>query len=253
MPKLHELLAVEKNLQNQANKCRHELMVTTFANKRHHFTEKRITFTPSTEGAEPVVEEQSDIQTTVKDEMDWISGMLVKAMDVAHQVDVANTLAKADVVTEDGRQLLQNVPAASLLQMETNLTQVHELIAAIPTQDPAKGFKPDPDRGPGYFKAREVVKNRTKKTPRAFEVSPATKEHPAQATILQEDVPIGTIRELEWSTLITPTVKSQMLDRCEMAMRAVKKARARANEMNLEVKDNLVGKVMLEYVFEPLK
>ena len=48
MTKLHELLAAETNLENQANKCRTDL-VGTFQNKRHHFEEKKEVFTPSVE------------------------------------------------------------------------------------------------------------------------------------------------------------------------------------------------------------
>jgi hypothetical protein len=120
--KLHELLAVESNLENQAEKCRTELIGTTFANKRHHFSEKRVTFKPNTEGAAEVTEEQSDIQTSVRTEIEWISAILAKAIDASHHIDLANTQAKADVVTEDDdKVLLKDVPATSLLKLETTL------------------------------------------------------------------------------------------------------------------------------------
>lgn len=253
MSKLHELLAVEGNLENQAEKCRTELIGTTFANKRHHFTEKRVTFRSNTEGAAEITEEQSDIQTSVRAEIEWISAILAKAMDASHHIDLANTEARADVVTEDDEKtILKNVPSTSLLQLETTLQKVRLLAAAIPTLDPAKGFTQDPQRDPGVFKAREVTKARTKKTPRVMEMSPATKEHPAQVQLLQEDLPVGSILEQEWSSLITPVTKSEILERVDILLRAIKKARARANDLDVSVSENKIGKVLLDYIFKPL-
>src|SRR6266566_6352748 len=116
MAKLHELLAVEGNLENQANKCRADL-VTTFEKKRHNFEEKRVVFTPLAEGSPAVQETQSDIQTTVLKELEWIAPYIIKALDASYQVAEANTEARADVVLDDdaGTVLLRSVPATSLL------------------------------------------------------------------------------------------------------------------------------------------
>ena len=116
-PKLHELLAVETALGNQATKCRTDL-VETFAKKRHLFEEKRVTFIPSAEGAQLETETQSDIQTTIAAELKWIEGILVKSLDASFQVAVANTVAKADIVLETGETILTGVPATALLELE---------------------------------------------------------------------------------------------------------------------------------------
>ena len=251
MSKLHELLAVEGNLESQAQKCRSEL-AATFEKKRHHFGEKRVTFTANSEGAQPVTEEQSDIQTTVAKEIALISGIIAKSIDASHHIDVANCTAKADVVTENGETILQNVPATALLQLEKRLKEVHELVAAIPTLDPAKGFKQDEHREPGIFKAREISKTRTKKTVRPMVLYEATKEHPAQVKEVTEDLPIGVILEQEWSSLVTPAIKADILDRCDILVRAVRRARARANELEIDVKSNQIGKNLLDFIFRPL-
>ncbi len=253
MAKLHELLAVESNLASQAQKCRTELIATTFDKKRHHFSSKRVTFTPNTEGAPSETVEQSDIQTTVKDELDWIGKILAKAWDAAYQIDVANTIARANVVTEDDDALLANVPTTALLQLEHHLKEVHDLLAAIPTLDPAKGFEQDAAQKPGIYKAREITKPRTKKTQRPMVLYEATKEHPAQVTMVTEDIPVGTILEQEWSSLITPVQKSEMLDRCDKLIRAVKRARAKANEQDLDVGVNKIAKTLIDYLFQPMQ
>ena len=253
MAKLHELLAVESNLENQANKTLQDLS-GTFSNKRHLFEEKRVTFLSNEENSKAVTEEQKDIQTTVGKEIDWISKILAKAIDVSYQIDVANTQANADVVVEDENEpLLRSVPATALLQLEKKVKVIHDLVAAIPTLDPAKGFTEDEQRGKGIFKAREVQKTRTKKTVRPLILYAATKEHPAQVKELSEDLPVGSITEQEWSSLITPSTKSLLLERCDKLLRAVKKARARANEKDLEVQGHKIGRKLLDYVFQPLQ
>jgi len=252
MAKLHELLAVCSNLEAQATKTRLELQ-NTFEKKRHLFGSKRVTFTPSNaEDGQPVTEDQSDIQTTVKAEVNWLSGFLVKGIDSGHMIDVANTLATADVMLEDGTVVLSTVPATSLLQLEKRLKEVHDFISAIPTLDPAKGFVQDPAREEAVFKAREVTKTRTKKTLKVLTLAPATDKHPAQCKEYTEDVPIGAVLEQEWSSLITPAVKADLLERCENLTRAVKQARARANDLDLDVKGHKIGKALLDFIFQPL-
>lgn len=252
MTKLHELLAVQGNLSGQATKKREELK-TTFEKKRHLFEETRKTFTSNDELEKPQIEEQKDIQSTITGEIDWIKPSLAKALDVAYQVDVANTEAKADVVTEDDVILLKDVPATTLLQLEKRVAEWKNLIDSIPTLDPAKGFQVDEARGRGYYRARDVTKPRTKKVPEVITLAPATHEHPAQVQLIQLDKPIGTILEQEWSSLITPAKKAELLDRVETLMRAVSKARAKANEHSIDVANKKIGAELLDFVFQPLQ
>jgi hypothetical protein len=246
--KLHELLAVETGLENQANKTRTDL-VNTFDKKRHLFEEKRTVFTPLGEG-QTVTEAQSDIQSTVAKELEWLQPYLSKALDASYQVSEANTIARADVVLEDekGTVLLQNVPATSLLELEKRLSELSALVAAIPTLDPAKGFTPDAQRGIGFFKARDVRKTRSKKEKVVLIKYAATVEHPAQTELIDKDVPVGTIEEQEWSGLMTPAQKSELINRVEIVSRAVRRARSRANEAEIN-KEAKIGAKLLGYIF----
>jgi hypothetical protein len=251
MAKLHELLAVQSNLSGQATKKRTDL-IATFEKRRHLFEETRKTFTPNDELEKPQVEEQKDIQSTVIGQITWIRPALTKALDVAYQIDVANTEAKADVVTEDGDILLKEVPATTLLQLEKRVVEWKDLIQAIPTLDPAKGFQADEARGKGYYKARDVTKPRTKKVPDVITLAPATKEHPAQVQLISVDKPVGTILEQEWSSLITPAIKADLLDRVETLLRAVSKARSKANDHAVDTNGKKIGAELLDFVFQPL-
>ncbi len=248
MPKLHELLAIDGSLKAQADKTRTDLM-GTFEKKAHHFTEKIVSFKPGEEGAPTVVESQLDLQTTVPKELKWIAEFLIKSLDVSYQVAEANTRARADVNFEDGTTILSQLPATSLLELEKRAKELHDFVAAIPTLDPAKGFRADPERGADIFKAREERKTRTKKINRPLTLAPATDKHPAQVQLVTEDVPVGDIVTLEWSGLITVAAKGDMLNRVEMLTRAFKKARSRANEAEIGKSDKKIGADIINYIF----
>ena len=254
MAKLHELLAVESNLKGQAEKLRQDLM-GTFEKKRHLFEETRKTYTAKEENSKTVVEEQKEIQTTVANEIAWISTHMAKAIDAGYHIDTANTQAFADVVIEDEETaILKQVPATALLQLEKRLKDVQALIQAIPTLDPAKGFQLDTEHAKkGVYKARDVVKPRMKKEPKVITLAPATDKFQAQTQLLSVDEPVGEIREQEWSAMLTPSTKTELLDRVEKTIRSVTRARARANEQEVDVHGNKVGKKLLDYIFQPLQ
>lgn len=247
MSKLHELLAVESDLRSQAESCRTDLK-GTFEKKGHHFQKKIVTFKSSKEGGADKVEGQLELQTTVSKELAWIGEKIGKALDAGHQIDVANTQAKADVVFDDGTLLLKDVPATSLLRMEHRVVEIRDLLHAVPTLDPAKGFILDTTEGESIYRARDDVRPRTEKQFDFIVMVPPTDKHPAQVKELVLDKPIGTLVTQEWSSLITVAQKGDMLDRVEELLRAVKKARARANELELDVRQNKIGASILKYV-----
>jgi hypothetical protein len=247
MPKLHELLAVRENARGQSEKVRQGLM-HTFDKKRHLFEEKRVTFQSSKEGEPERTEAQTLLQSTIAKELQWLTPIVAGAINIEVAIDIGNVTAKADIVLEDGKTIVTTVPATALLQLGKRLHEVKVLVEAIPTLDPAKSFEPDTARGEGVFKAREVTKTRTSKEQIPIVLYDATDKHPAQTQLITKDVPVGTIREQEWSGLITPAEKAAMIERVEKLIRAVAAALSRANDA--EVSNNpTVGQVLLNYVF----
>ncbi len=78
----------------------------------------------------------------------------------------------------------------------------------------------------------------------------ASDKHPAQVKTVVEDTPTGDIITLEWSGLITVATKGDMLNRVEMFARAVKQARARANEQTISTADQQkIGAKIINYIF----
>ena len=246
MARLHELLAVEGNLKAQAEKIRTDL-AAMFEKQRHLFTERIVTFRPSEEGTNEVREEQSDLQTTVRQELARVGETWAQALDVSATIAETNTKARAEIIL-DGEALFGALPATALLELEKRLGEIHTLVSSVPTLDPAKGFVLDADRGKVIYRAREDLKQRTKKTQRPIVLYDATKEHPAQVQLISEDVPVGEIRVQEWSGLITPAEKAEMLDRVERVRRATKAARSRANEADAEQKK--IGAALFRYIFD---
>jgi len=246
-PKLHELLAVKKDLQQQAAKTRADLE-NTFEKKQHHFTGKLKTFTPNGEDAVEKTEDKLEIQTTVNKELGWLKPYLAKSLDAHYHVAAGNMKASSNVVLEDGTVLLVSVPASTLLELEDYLEGLRGFIMKIPTLDPSKGYHPDSSQGDGVYQARAVEKIRTMAQKKVYVLYPATEKHPAQVQLVDEQVPVGTIREQEWSSMLTPTDKGHLLDRCEVLLRAVKKARARANEAEVDVSAK-IGDSLIGYVF----
>lgn len=248
MAKLHELLAVETLLRSQAETCRADLK-NTFEKKTHHFEKKIVTFKPLADGAPDKVESQLALQTSVAAELQWIGEKIAKSIDAGHRIDVANVSAQADLILDDGTVLLQKVPATSLLRLEHRFLELRDLIQAIPTLDPAKGFLPDTAEATdgSVHRARDKESVRTEKKFEFVVMVAPTDKHAAQVKELMADRPIGTVVTQEWSSLITVASKADMLDRCEATLRAIKKARSRAADIEMDAKGNAIADTLLGY------
>jgi len=252
VPKLHEVLAINNQVLGQAKTAMADLTKTFTTKKHSHFSRKIVTFRPNTEGREPVVEQQQELQTTVRRELTWLGRMLAKAMDTGFSVDEANSTARASVVLDNGKVFLTDVPATGLLRMHNHLNNLFTFVATIPTLDPAQGFVLDPQEsveGDPIYRAQEVIKPRMDKVFSPVVMYAATDKHPAQVKELMLDKPIGTVQTLEWSGLITTAAKGDMLARVEELQRAVKQALARANDMTVPTGVGGVGEQVLAYVF----
>ena len=240
--KLAELLAVEQQLKLQAATTLNELK-HTFEKKRHLFEAKKKTFTPIEDGAQPTVEEESTIQSTVRQELKWIADIWTKPLDTMVQVEETNTKARADVTLDDGTVLLASVPATALMQLEKRAGDILGLLKSIPTLDPAKGFTLDATSGKGHYVAREVPKNRTKKVQQPLVKYHATEQHPAQVEVISVDVTAGRLLEQEWSGLITPAEKGELIERAEEVQRAIKQALSRANQTEVSTATTVASKL----------
>lgn len=239
MPKLHELLAVETSLGEAANRIRKEATKTLLTKetifagmtKAHTlFDDANAHLTQATDVKE--------VQSTADEQLKFLTDNLVKYWDVTYQKDDANQKAKADI-TINGTVIVKDVPSTTLLSMEKKLEALIATYNALPTLDASKAWREDKTYAKkGVWVTVHDRENQHTVTYKKYEeVSPATKEHKAQIVQVEKTDVIGKYVIQEFSGAITSLDKAERLERLTAMIRAVKTARQRAN--NQEVNTNL--------------
>jgi hypothetical protein len=244
--KLHEIIAVAGDRDAAATAVIDET-VTTFQKRPEHFLGKASRYVPFDEADAATAEEASkEIVTTVRDKLTHCFSVVMKAVDVTASRDATNCLAKAAVII-DGKEITGELPATTLLMLESQLKKWNEVMLAIPTLAPGRAWALDPDKGKGvYVDTNPEAKFRTKKVIMSKVLVEATKEHPAQIDKWPEDVKIGKITDTTWSSMVSPAEKSALIGRVQELIAAVKQARQRANCQEVVQVD--VAKSLVEFV-----
>lgn len=248
MTKLHEILAVENGLEQTQRKIVEEAR-DTFAKKPDHFVASHRALAMFDEKEQGLnAEEHKAMVTTVADKLAYVAGTVTRYLDVVLQKDMANQRGAGDI-TLDGKVMLANVPVTTLLGLESKLAALREMYLAIPTLAPGREWVPDDQRGRGVYRDLHAeLRQKTQKTIRHKVLFEGNKEHPPQIEKWFEDVPVGTITTSTWSGMLTPAEKSDLLERLDKLVRAVKKARMRAN--TVDVPDGRIGQRIFAYVHD---
>jgi len=249
MSKLHEILAVETGLAETANRITKEV-TKTLGNKQDLFTglvKKHEIFDDSRQDLVQATEHK-EISSTVDEQLDFLGGELVKYWDAVLQKESANQNAKADIVI-DGNVIASDVPAIVLLGMEKKLASLLTTYNAIPTLDAARAWELDPAAPkPGIYRTKyDTERQQTVTTKEYIQIAPATERHQAQMVEQGKIEIIGKYVQTDFSSAISSHEKAAKLTRLTTLIRAVKKARQRANdvEINPELK---FGSALLDYV-----
>jgi hypothetical protein len=248
MGKLHELLAVEGDLQGASKKILEETE-TTFSKRADHFQGSVKTLTLFDEvknEQEGGVTERKELVTTVGDKLRYAFGSIEKYYDAVLQKELTNQKTSSDLII-NGEVIAKNLPATFLLGLETKLKQLRAIFMAIPTLQPGVSWVADVDAGEGVYKSQHPqVTYRTEKTIHHKVVYEATKEHPAQVHAWNEDIKVGKYMKADVSGMLSVAEKSNRLSRVDTLLRAVKKARQRAN--NIDVVHAEIGKKITDYI-----
>jgi len=245
MSKLHELLAVEGDLEGTYRKIIEET-TTTFSKKPDHFFGFVRTLEWFTEGMPDHPAEHKAMDTTVVDKLAYQEKHLVRYLDAVLQKEATNQKAVADLIV-NGRAIAENVPATFLLGLESKLKHIRSSYQAIPTLPPGVEWTPDDQKGENIFKRvhpEEQYKTKTEIVPQIL--YEATKEHPAQVEKISETKNVGLFSRNVWSGMLTPAQKSHVLSRIDILVRATKKARQRANAT--EVEKCHIGKELFDFI-----
>ncbi len=240
---LCQIIAVEKGLKSRAyddlKKVHHELQKPVLLDG---FSRTYKPFSDTEEDRLPT--ETKIIQIKAADVVQHTVKVLTEAFDVVAVKEWGNCTAKADIVV-DGITLLKDVPVGYLLYLEHQLDDLNTFIIKLPTLDPAETWTWDENQACYATAAAETV--RTKKVPTVVIKYAATKEHPAQTEIFNEDKPVGRFTVVKRSGALPMTRVNELKDRVQKLRDAVKFAREQANTIEVEARH--VGAPLLNYLF----
>ncbi|TET78737.1 MAG: hypothetical protein E3J43_04210 [Candidatus Heimdallarchaeota archaeon] len=228
MARLHELLAVEGDLEGTYRKILEETKVT-FTKKAEHFMGFIRTLQLFDEKAPPVAPDYKELDTTIDAKLDYQKDHIIRYLDAVLQKEMTNTAAKADLVV-DGKTIAKELPATFLLGLETKLKHIRDVYSTIPTLQPGVKWEKDESRGKGvYVTANPEETYQTEKVIEAHVLYKATKEHPAQVKEMAKTIKTGRYSKLVWSGMLSTAEKSILLGKIDKLIRAAKQARQRAN------------------------
>ena len=250
MAKIHELIAVEKDVKGTVNKVSSETR-KTFTSRQDHFEEHSKEYQALKDDDHELLDNEfKAMVTTVPEKLAYFEHHMQRMFDIIIQKELSNASATADIILtkDDGTKvvLFVNAPVAAIVQMgnlmESIRTQVYDV---IPTLDPKKQWTPEGNRDDVYV-TPDIRRTRTKKVQVPIELSPATDRHPAQVQLVTEDVTTGHWVQKYWSGAISSADKSRILKRTDEIIAALKKAKTRANDA--DVVESHIGARLMQYI-----
>lgn len=242
MPKLNQILAIEKNKRTQLHKEISDLHKAT--QKPGDMNGHNKVYSPKDDDGETFPDDTKRVQVMASLALEQVSQHLSALMDVTATRDWANCDAKADVVV-DGAVFLEKVPVPYLLFLEKELHDLFQFVTAIVELEPGENWTLDENSG--QYRSDAVKTQRTKKVQKPIVLYHHSAEHPAQTQLITEDVVTGTWTTTKFSGAIPRSKKKDLLERIVRLEDAVKFAREQAN--SIEVTEKKIGRRVLDYVF----
>lgn len=244
--KLHQLIAVESDLEARRRKFREDTM-KVFSGKQNLFegSVKTLTWFNEEEKTD-WPDEYQHMTDTVAEQLKFYAEAEIPYLDAVCQKDSTNQMAKADLIVGD-QVIATGLPATFLLGLESKLVQIRELYAGIPTLKAGVEWKPSMDKGEDVFEL--VHPEETLRTAKKFKhtiLVPPTDKHPAQVEKWEEQVPVGKFTKHRWCSMFTSARKSQVLNNLDQLIMATKQARQRAN--NTPVVDAHIGQKLFDFI-----
>jgi hypothetical protein len=243
MPRLNQIVAVEKGVKSSAYKRVTELhkavQKTTLLDGRSR------TYRPKDDDGDQVPPENQHVQVRASDVLKDLRASLSELFDTVATKDWGNCEARADVKVDD-RVIMPDVPVTYLLFLEKQLSDLKTFIEKLPVLDPSERWSYD--EATDAYATEPSDTTRTKKIPRNHVKAEATKEHPAQVEVYMEDVVIGYWRTIRYSGALPQSRVSELAERVERLQKAVKFAREEANA--LEVTRKHVAEAFFDYLLE---
>lgn len=241
--KLNAVIAVEKEVKSHATR--------EVTNIYHSFQKPDLfngfskTYVPKDEEGEKYAPENKKVICNVSDMLKTLSKSLTELFDITLTKDTGNTLATADIIV-DGNTIASNVPSTFIIFLEKQLVDIRTNINSIPTLDINEDWTKDTNSN--LYKTASIETNRMKKVPMVFVKYEATKEHPAQVEILNNDEVVGYWNTVKQSGAISIPDKTKLLENIEKLIKSVKIAREQANSQ--EVENKQIGDAIFSYLLK---
>lgn len=243
MPKLNQIIAIEKGIKNGAEKRVNKIDRAMARPELLQGISR--TYQPKDDEGEQLPPESKLVQMRVTEGLRQISEALTELFDITATKDWANQTAKANVVV-DGKTIVEGAPVAYLLFLEKQLGQLLGTVRNLPKLDPGEKWEFDPNTD--CYATAPLQTTRTKKVPKNHVKAEATEHHPAQVEVFYEDVTVGFWNIIKFSGALPATQINAMVKRIEALLKAVKFAREEANA--LEVETQKVGEKVFEFLFD---
>jgi hypothetical protein len=246
MGKLHQLLAVESDLK-ESLKLVMEETTKVFSSKHDLFFGSHRKYKPfDSEDNTEYPEDNSEMGSTVADRLAYTKGFVTPYIDAVLQKESTNQNAKA-AIEIDGKPITGELPATFLLGLESRLKELRGVYKAIPTLSQGVKWEPATNIGENVFKMSNPEKKlKTAKTFRHQILVEATEHHPAQVEKWDDTKDVGIYEKNIWSGLVTSATKAKLLKRIDTLIVAVKKARQKAN--NVDVSKVNVAEDLFNYI-----
>jgi hypothetical protein len=253
---LHELLAARKTATTALDGLTKDTQ-NKFAKVDSFFTGFTKTLSmsdgedPASKKLEDAARQDKALPTTVVATLEYYGRHWANAEDVLFQTNLTNTRAVATLEFR-GAVLKEGVPVDELLGLEQRLTDLRGLLTQVPTLDASKEWKLDTTAAQaGTWKAiHQLVTTKTEKTVKAIVLYPHSDKHPAQVEKLSDDKVVGAFYTDTISGATTALQKANMLATIDELIIEVKKARTRAN--SVDVVNEKIGKTLIDLIFAPL-
>lgn len=242
MPRLNQIIAVEKGIKSQA--------ASELAEAKKEITKTALlsgisrTYQPKDEDGETLPPESKKVQVKAEDIIRKTTDILTKLFDITATKDWANGEARANVIV-DNQTILEQAPVTYLLFLEKELTDLQTFIKNLPVLDSSETWHFDPSADCWATEITQTLK--TFKQPRNHVKAEATEHHPAQVEVYYEDLTIGYWRTVKFSGALPAQRVNEILNRLRKLQEAVKFAREEAN--SLEVTEKKVGDRIFQYLF----
>jgi hypothetical protein len=251
MTKLHQILAVERGVQADADrKVALALRGTTVEGEASPLFGKTRVYEPREENGDTFPPESQRVQIRVQKEvLPAITDALARLFDVKFTRESANTNASADVKI-GGTVLLPDVPAGYLLFLENQLLALRGLVQRLPVLDPAEDWQWDKTKN--IYRTEATKKAREVRVPQVQVLQAPQvidgEKFDGQYRPFETAKPVGDWTTVKMSGAMPAEEVEKILDRITVLSEAVKYAREQAN--SIDVTDRKAGAAVFAYLLD---